>query len=146
MEKAFGNAEELEIVSLEKKYNLQLPEDYKQFLQSCNGGLSLGEVELFLEKANETTGIRCLYGIHTNTDNEIEDDMDEYGDELPPNTLLIGDTLDGSFLFLITCGENAGVWCWDHARIFPASSEEGNAYFITSTFSEFAKKYLNWEL
>ena len=32
----------------------------------------------------------------------------------------------------------AGVYCWDHAHVFPGSSEErGNTYFVAPTFGAF---------
>jgi hypothetical protein len=145
VKKFFGNASKNEIAELEQKYNLQLPKEYKRFLETCNGGISEEEWNIYLEVPDVTTGVLCLYGINTGEDNEISEEMDEYGDDLPPNSLFIGHTMEGCFLILIMDGDDSGVWCWDSSRMFPYSTVEENTYFVADTFTEFAEKYIGWK-
>ena len=144
MIKPFGNASEVDIVFLEEKYDLKLPDDYKFFLQICNGGICLGELGIPIEEAKSAVGVRALYGINTGTTSDINDLMKERADDIFPHSVIIGDAHEFTLL-LVTCGDKAGIWLWDHAYYFETSSDDGNCYFVAKTFTEFAEKYIGWK-
>ena len=160
MYKTYGNASEIDIEFLEDKYNLKLPDDYKYFLQVCNGGVLRPDYEegiplIWKDKIINCVNVHVMYGVNTGAASDFSDDpifdidfwMDEYGDDAPPHSLLIGDSPFGGFFVLIAEGEDTGVWFWDSNPSYHIERPDDgtNTYFIAKTFTEFSEKYLGWK-
>ena len=63
--------------------------------------------------------------------------INEYKEDIPEHSLLIGDFQDGAFLLLIPDGEYKGIYYYDHAYSFEQSDDHCNTYFLAETFSDF---------
>ena len=144
--KKFGTASSSAIQRLEQKYDLALPEDYKDFLYNFNGGLFESTTVVKLKNMGENINLSILFGVEGvgvgDENTNVDFWMSEYGDELPPGVVIIGDALEHGFILLLCEGEESGIYYWDDTRYFKCSSDEGNTYFIAETFTEFAEKFL----
>ena len=142
----FKKINETQIVQVETALNIFFPEDYKKFLLSSNGMCVEGELGIKLSEPQETLFIDILYGIDTEAKNcNILEWTQEYKEDLPDNTLIIGDDLMMGFFILICSGENKGVYSYDHAYNLEGSDDDGNTYFLANSFDEFIKQLIEVE-
>lgn len=139
----FEKATDAQLCNLENRFSIELPKDYKEFLLKIGGGVVQKSENNRINVPGLSTSIvvDVLYGIDDNNKNSsIQYWMSEYGDELLPNTVIIGDDIQQGFIVLICSGKNKGVYYWDDAYNFECSNEESNMYKIANTFRAF------WEL
>ena len=138
----FGFANEEAISILENKYKVVLPEDYKRFLLQENGGRNTAYKYKNLVKISqisEEVNIDVMFGVETNMKNaDIEQWTSEYRDDLFPNSIIIGDTIQHGFIvFWLSNEENRGIYYYDDTYEFESSTDDVNAYFLANSFSEF---------
>jgi hypothetical protein len=130
-----GNIENL--IKVENDFNIKLPTDYRSFLIQHNGAV-IKNTFFHVKKLNQKIMMNLLFGInHENRVYNLEYWNKEYGEDLPHNSLLIGNDPGGSFLLLVFNGENDGIWFYDDSYFFEQSTDDMNTYFICDTFSEF---------
>ena len=138
----FGFANNGEILMLENEFEVVLPEDYKSFLLQENGGRNtayryknLGRIPQVSEEIN----IDVMFGVSTNVKNgDIKQWTSEYQDDLFPNSIIIGDTIQHGFIvFWLSKDDNAGIYYYDDTYEFASSTDNMNTYFLANSFSEF---------
>ena len=136
--KTFGKLSEKQISDLENQLNVKLPDDYKNFLAQTNGAtLDPYSTESFLIRdINEPATLDILFGLTSQDSSDLLYWNKTYGDEMVENSVIIGMSLEHSFIVLICDGEYAGVYCWDDCHHYSQSSEESNTYFIAETFTD----------
>ena len=140
MLKIYGGLAPEKIDAMEKEFNLHLPADYRQFLLEVGGGVADEDEdnEIRVEDLNDAISVAVLYGIGNQPAHcSIEKAMRDYGDEIPPNSVIFGHECYGSYLVLECDGENAGVWFWDDCCEYEATTEECGVYFVADSFTEF---------
>lgn len=140
MLKIYGGLAPEKIDAMEKEFNLHLPADYRQFLLEVGGGVADEDEdnEIRVEDLNDAISVAVLYGIGNQPAHcSIEKAMRDYGDEIPPNSVIFGHECYGSYLVLECDGENAGVWFWDDCCEYEATTEEFGVYFVADSFTEF---------
>jgi hypothetical protein len=136
---AYKNGSEKAVRKLEKDFRIKLPEDYRNFLIRDNGG-GVDDAYIYVKELDEYMLMGLLYG--TGVEGGFADIVkinDEYYDDIPKNSLLIGEDEGGGFILLVADGENDGIWYYDHTYFFEPSNDELNTYFICETFSDFLK-------
>lgn len=138
----FGFANEEAISILENKFEVVLPEDYKRFLLQENGGRNTAykyKNLVRISQINEEINIDVMFGVETNIKNaDIEQWTSEYRDDLFPNSIIIGDTIQHGFIvFWLSNEENRGIYYYDDTYEFESSTDDVNAYFLANSFSEF---------
>jgi len=139
---SFGHAEDEDIKLLEKRFDIKLPVDYKEFLITQNGGRNLSykfENSIEINQIDEIINIDTMFGINTGITNaDIEQWTDEYHADIFENSIIIGDTIQHGFLIFWESGDdNEGIYYYDDTYHLAASNDENNAYFLAKTFSEF---------
>ena len=144
----FGFANEEAISILENKFEVVLPEDYKRFLLQENGGRNTAykyKNLVRISQISEEINIDVMFGVETNIKNaDIEQWTSEYRDDLFPNSIIIGDTIQHGFIvFWLSNEENRGIYYYDDTYNLEASSDENNAYFLVRTFTEFLELVQN---
>ncbi len=135
--KSFGGASTSTVEAFERRNQLVLPSDYKEFFIQNNGG-QLDSMACFVKDLNEGILVEIFLGIdqQERTFNS-EFWLNKFGPEMPTGFLVIALGATGMFI-LGTEGPSAGVYFWDDAHAFKGSSEEGgNTYRLTKTFTEF---------
>ena len=136
---SWGPIDEPTISRFEQSLGFTLPADYRSFLLQNNGG-SFKRRVFFVEELGQDIMLKLLYGItnEKSFDLTISSWMEEYGDELEENSLIIGADPGGGMLLYLTTGEDIGIYYWDHAHFFEQSSEgDGNTYFVAPSFAAF---------
>ena len=132
-----GNAEK--VSKLEKEFRIKLPEDYRNFLIQYNGG-DVEDGNLYVKELDEDMRMGYFFGIGIEEGfADITEINDEYDDDIPKKSLLIGMDEGSGFLLLISGGEDSGIWYYDHTYFFDKSTDDLNTYFICETFSDFIK-------
>lgn len=132
------NSDPITIARFEDDYDLELAQDYRSFLKETNGVISKDGKTFFVKGLDVDIELDSLYGFVKDRDwLDIDFWMKQYASELPNNSVIIGTDILDNFLILICSGESAGVYYWDSSFEFEASTEESNAYFVASSFSDF---------
>lgn len=139
-----GSAKLENIDNLEKKYSLSLPDDYKEFLLSTNGGsVEINESnQLAIDGLSEKVVIGVLYGVDTGFEAaNIDFWTDKFKNDLLSETIVIGDSIMNGLFVMICSGEMKGLYYWDDSYHFDTSNDENNTYWIASTFTDFMKMF-----
>ena len=66
----------------------------------------------------------------------------EYSEELPENTIIIGNTINAGLILLIWQDDWKGVFLWDHCLELEQSTEEDCLYRISDSFELFVNLLL----
>lgn len=138
----FGFANNGEILMLENEFEVVLPEDYKSFLLQENGGRNTAyryKNLVRIPQVSEEINIDVMFGVSTNVKNgDIKQWTSEYQDDLFPNSIIIGDTIQHGFIvFWLSKDDNAGIYYYDDTYEFALSTDNMNTYFLANSFSEF---------
>ena len=138
----FGFANNGEILMLENEFEVVLPEDYKSFLLQENGGRNTAyryKNLVRIPQVSEEINIDVMFGVSTNVKNgDIKQWTSEYQDDLFPNSIIIGDTIQHGFIvFWLSNDNNAGIYYYDDTYEFASSTDDMNTYFLANSFSEF---------
>lgn len=144
--KPFGKATFKMIESYEQRIGFTLPKAYKTFLLQYNGGTintseyrakacqdeERGYWSFWVEDLNCYLPMQVLRGLGVEHF-DLQEVHKEYGGDLPPNAVIIGDDMMAGMIVLI--GE--AVYYYDHAQEFEDSDEDMNAYKIADDFDSF---------
>ena len=138
----FGFANNGEIFMLDNEFEVVLPEDYKSFLLQENGGRNTAyryKNLVRIPQVSEEINIDVMFGVSTNVKNgDIKQWTSEYQDDLFPNSIIIGDTIQHGFIvFWLSKDDNAGIYYYDDTYEFASSTDDMNTYFLANSFSEF---------
>ncbi len=141
--KGFGAVPISDVKMLEGRYNINLPKDYFDFLCSVGGGVvEKTENEVYVKGISDTISVDVLFGINTQYKKaNVNMWTDKYHNEMPEDTLIIGDTIEHGFIVLLCSGDEAGIYYWDDTYHFSCSNEKNNTYFIADTFTDFEKLF-----
>lgn len=135
----FKKISKVDIIHIEKLFNISLPSDYVTFLLKYNGVVSNDAFnEIYLKDINKNVNVDVIYGIDTGNDaSNIEYWTNAYIDDLFESTIIIGDSIQHGFFVLVCDGSNDGVYYYDDSYSLSSSDDENNVYFIANTFDEF---------
>lgn len=134
----YGSLNASLVEQLDDMLGFEIPEDYKKFLIKTNGGRFDYEDEHYVMIKNNRIWIDVLYGNKQNMRSSLLFWNNEYGDEVPKNSIIIGDTQDHNFLVYVCAGDQKGIYLWDDTLSVEDSSCEGkNAYYIAENMNEF---------
>ena len=145
----FGFANNGEILMLENEFEVVLPEDYKSFLLQENGGRNTAyryKNLVRIPQVSEEINIDVMFGVSTNVKNgDIKQWTSEYQDDLFPNSIIIGDTIQHGFIvFWLSKDDNAGIYYYDDTYEFASSTDNMNTYFLANSFSVFLNMVENY--
>lgn len=136
---SYGDGSIQDIQKLEESFNVKLPTDYRDFLIKHNGADIVDGI-FYVKDLEQKILMGGFYGVESNPKKiGLINQNEEYGDDIPDNSLLIGSDPGSGWILLVNDGENNGIWYYDHTYFFEQSSDELNTYFICETFSEFLK-------
>jgi hypothetical protein len=134
----FGPISAAVVDAAEKRLGVVLPDDYRQFLQTINGGCPKPDCFQVPERGLALAAI--LYGIRdrrTHADLEHEQEEATLWDPLPPGFIAIGHDPGGNTLLLATLGKDAGrVFFWDRNGLW-VRDDAHNTFAVADSFSAF---------
>ncbi|MCY8087239.1 SMI1/KNR4 family protein [Bacillus sonorensis] len=134
---------EEEIKEIEKKYTLNLPEDYKQFLLKygasmiSDDGVYYKSLEKDTWSEDEFQVVEFFYGLEeTELDLDIQDKIDTYAERFPEGIIPIASSPFGNEICLQAKGDDTGkIYFWDHEY----RSTEGDFFLAANSFTDFIK-------
>lgn len=135
-----------DILQVERRLGVTLPEDYKAFLFTHNGGRpNLDAFPIHGMPMNPNGGIQKFYGIiRVMGASHIESSYSRLKGKIPPNLFPIACTDGGSEVCLSLWGDDQGaVYLWDwYDREIPPTYK--NVYLIARSFQEFLDSIHSW--
>lgn len=138
MFKKFGGNIKEKIEQYEKSLKTKFPEDYKKFIINTNGGQFVDEIHTFwVEEIKQDIGIDVLFGFEQVRSLNLINWYEEYCEELPENTIIIGNSINAGLLLLIWQDDWQGIFLWDHCLELEQSTEEDCLYRIENQFDKF---------
>lgn len=137
----YGRLDASMVNKLDGIFGFEVPLDYKEFLIKTNGGRFDFEDEHNITINDKEIWIDVLYGNKGNKRSSLLFWNNEYGDEVPQNSIIIGDTQDHTFLVYVCVGEQKGIYLWDDLFSIEGSScARKNAYLIASDMNDLLRK------
>lgn len=134
---AYQNGHIKNVAALEMKYSIKLPPDYRDFLIASNGAI-VNDAYLYVKDLQEYMLMGNFFGVGIDKPfADIIEINEEYSDDTPESSLLIGSDAGSGLLLLVSDGENDGIWYYDHTYFFKQSTDELNTYFLCETFTDF---------
>lgn len=135
---AFGELSKAELIDLESRLIVNLPDDYVEFISKTNGGYSSnGDLVIHIPETNDELIINFLLGINSNENFDIIGWNEEYRIEMPNSTFIFGIEIGGGKFIYITEGQDKGVYFWDSNHSLESSEIDENVYFLAASFEEF---------
>lgn len=138
---SYGKSAKENVQILENCFNINLPEDYKEFI-NLNNGADIADGIFYVKDLREKILMGGFFGVNEDADAKTVDliyQNKEYEEDIPHNSLLIGSDAGNGWILLVCDGENDGIWYYDHSYSFKQSTDELNTYFISETFTDFLK-------
>jgi len=133
---------------VEKIIGVELPEEYKQFLLSHNGGYPEPNVfrvqwsGQYWAEGNEINSIAWFLAVYDGKDMNFVDFYETHKDRIPKDTVAIADDPGSNLILLGTSGPNKGkVFFWQ--RDYEVDFQNGevpdysNVGFVSNSFNEF---------
>jgi len=131
---AINKGSEAKALDFQEFLGFILPDDYFNFLVQ-NDGATIDEAYFYVKDIEEYIMFDLFYDIE-----ECIETYEEFSDDFPDKSLVIGRDPGGGMLLLVTTevGDfSKGIHFYDHSHFFEASNSDCNTYFICDTFSEF---------
>ena len=131
---AINKGSEAKALAFQEFLGFTLPDDYFNFLAQ-NDGATIDEAYFYVKDIEEYIMFELFYDIE-----ECMEDYQEFKDDIPDKSLVIGADPGGAMLLLVTAevGDfSKGIYFYDHSHFFEASNSDCNTYFVCDTFSEF---------
>lgn len=136
-----GKCSEKQIMEFEERHHVQIPDSLKLFLMEANGVILDDGICIQVPYASENIYVDAIFGV--DLENKWLDMgywLGQYGEELPPGTLIIGsDVLEG-FILILNVREACGVYYWDDKLNLTKSTATSNCYYICGSVEEFLKR------
>ena len=132
--KAINKGSEAKALAFQEFLGFILPDDYFNFLAQ-NDGAIIDEAYFYVKDIEEYIMFDLFYDIE-----ECIETYEEFSDDFPDKSLVIGRDPGGGMLLLVTTevGDfSKGIHFYDHSHFFEASNSDCNTYFICDTFTDF---------
>ena len=105
----------LELSEIEKKINVILPEDYKEFILKVNVGIPKEQyLSFFIDDLNEEVILGTMLGISENKNFSLTDWNSEYQMELPYDSFVFRTEYGGGLFVMIVSGEEEFIFGITH--------------------------------
>ena len=131
---AINKGSEAKAFAFQEFLGFTLPDDYFNFLAQ-NDGAIIDEAYFYVKDIEEYILLELFSDIE-----ECMEDYQEFKDDIPDKSLIIGSDFGGGMLLLVTTevGDfSKGIYFYDHSHFFEASNSDCNTYFVCDTFTEF---------
>jgi hypothetical protein len=127
---------------LERQYRISLPEDYKQFLITVNGGRPVERKFSFEENGRHTrAAVAWFFGDCDNANYGLRPNFKIYKGRIPDAFFPIATDSFGNLILLSSRSEDRGsVYFWDHEKEDEDAPSSKNTYLVANSFSEFVQK------
>lgn len=130
------------IRAFEAKWEITLPDSYKEFLKLYNGGSPTPGAFKFTEDAIENEGeVRQFLGLNSNGEDNLEEYLESYGGCIPAGALPIAYDDFGNLICLNFAEPAVSVGFWDHETEDEDATAEPKLFFVANDFSSFCESF-----
>ena len=132
--KAINKGSEAKALAFQEFLGFKLPNDYFNFLVD-NDGATIDDGYFYVKDLDEYILLELFSDIE-----ECMEDYQEFKDDIPDKSLIIGSDFGGGMILLVTVENDdfsKGIYYYDHSHFFEASNSDCNTYFVCYTFTEF---------
>ena len=133
-----GKLSDSVVKQFETNINIRLPEIYRNFLMTTNGGIA-NNIALHSDAIGNFL-LNCMFGVGLEDAFDLSFWRSELKDDIPNWGLLIGSDVGGGFFMLDMRDGESKVYYYDHSYVFNSSSNDENTYLIFKSFSELLLK------
>lgn len=133
----FGGCLPAHIAELEQRFEVALPDDYKQFLLNSNGA-QFEHNSFVVPDLGEEINFQVLLGCQLPRSLSIQSFSDEYAEDIPKGSIIIGADACSNFLIL-DCSDGGRVYYYDHRYLFDGTSDDENTFLLADSFSALLK-------
>lgn len=139
----YGPTSREEIAQLETRWKIKLPDEYKKFLLTSNGGRPNPDVFDVPGWAHQGSVLKIFYGIHAGSKaSRLDRAIEVYTDRIPADLIPIAADSFGNAICLGWKGKRRGkVYFWDHEDELDEHGrfrqDYGNVYLIAKSLMEF---------
>jgi cell wall assembly regulator SMI1 len=148
IQNASGSLSMERLKSIERKYNIDFPPEYRHFLLAYNGGQPQPSA-FYFKHTNGSYSDSCVdwfLAIYDEDYSNFENYFDRYKGHLPrvPDELVpIAHDPGGNLICIAVKGENRGaIYFWDHEREEELPTYR-NVHLVADSFNEFLESLTN---
>ncbi|SEQ34424.1 hypothetical protein SAMN02910369_01610 [Lachnospiraceae bacterium NE2001] len=144
----FGKIDASALGEIEKEFNINLPDDYVSFMCNNNGAI-INEgygVAINIPNTDEFIYINELFSTSIDGVNALIDINKKYLEDLEDTNdtiFIIGQDTKGQFIVYLFSNNGAQICYWDIDFKNELSSHNGNAYYLSDSFSDFIQEVFN---
>ncbi len=135
-------ASEARVAALEARLHCQLPEQYRSFLLTYNGGRVSPAGFVFAERTGPYTDslVHALYSLYDGDLCNLQKALLSRNGRMPDGVIPIGNDPGGNAICLVLTGDRRGqVWFWDHEREPETQPDWSNMDLIAPSFDAFMR-------
>ena len=126
-----------QVAAFEREFGLSLPDGYKRFLMTTNGGRPVPDALRVPEWPGEGTCIHYFFGLHQDEHNNLASWTTELTDRLRKGCIPVGVDMGGNFLVLATRGGRRGsIYYWDASPDFDLSAQGRTLFLVAESIDE----------
>lgn len=148
MVKFNGNQEpasEESIRTLEKRYRITLPKEYRDFLLKYNGGIPVPDAFDFANKNSGST-IDTFYGFVEEDVNNLVSNIKDYRNRIPKSLFPIASDVFGNNICIGIKDDVYGkIYFWDHESE-KSKPDFSNITFVSDSFDKFINSLYEFKL
>jgi hypothetical protein len=130
------------LAAFEEVIEARLPEDYKAFVLSTNGGTPFPDTYIVNDGEEEWESNVFFYGLQTGHHSlySLPTNYEEYAGRIPSGLIPIGNDYGGNLICISVTQETYGQIFFSHHDYFSYNDEEpceDGTYFVAPSFSAF---------
>lgn len=140
---SFGKISYNEILEKIEENNIVIPKEYVEFLLKTNGGRIYSQKEkvvIEIADLHQKVYLNRFLGFCENEQNDIIYYNNKYRDDIGDGSLIIGIDDQNNYIVIVNYNHSLKVCYWDINLKVPISTEQGNAYIISESISDFMQK------
>ncbi len=129
------------IEAYELRVGINLPEDFRAFLLSSNGGIPTPQ-QADIPNTQYSVLVDYLYGIgDSRQPGDLEYEAVEIEEDLLEGMIVIGHDPGGNLFLLATKGRDRGaVYFWDLGGLYLSEDDSGNTFRLADSFSNLLER------
>jgi hypothetical protein len=141
----YGPTSREAIATFEVKWKVRLPDDYKLFLLSSNGGVPIPNQIMVPTWEHCGAVVDFFYGIHDGPRFRLERAFDVYADRIPGDLIPIAADTFGNVVCIGWKGKRRGkIYFWDHEDELDENGlsrqDYTNVFLVANSLDEFLNK------
>ncbi|WP_313825544.1 SMI1/KNR4 family protein [Leclercia sp.] len=140
-----GVISEQELTNLENQLGIKLPNDYRGFLKTYNGGYPQPDGFDF---ADDGSSVDRFLEVSDSKNKSIVDYYNTYKNRIPKNYFPVAKDPGGNLILIEINSESSDVFFWDHENEVEDGDVPGmeNMYLIASNFDDFINNLYEVEI